>query len=263
MQLYEDQFSESHDFPRMHEPSKILIIASTPRCGSHMLGHALHETSGFGFPLEYVNPVNLAEWRKRLGIVDLQRVLVEIQRRRTSPNGVFGIKIHYSHIKQFGGFHNLLKVFPEAFYILLSRSDLVMQAVSMSVARQTGAWISGQRPDTNDPEYDFDQINECLRRIIHDNACWRYVLAANGCKNIETSFEDVRNHLAQFVDALASFMKVEIDQSKIPQGQVTVKQGNEMNREWARKFTSEFDPAIELVPNNKTGLFSRIRGKLQ
>ena len=41
MHLYEDQFSEEYDFPRLEKPTKILIIASTARCGSHMLEHAL------------------------------------------------------------------------------------------------------------------------------------------------------------------------------------------------------------------------------
>lgn len=81
MHLYEDQFSEQYDFPRQDKPTKILIIASTGRCGSHMLGHALHKTNKFGFPLEYANPVNLAEWKKRLEIEELQEVLAEIQRK--------------------------------------------------------------------------------------------------------------------------------------------------------------------------------------
>ena len=48
MHLYQDQFSETHDLPVINKPSKVLIIASTGRSGSHMLGHALHQTNCFG-----------------------------------------------------------------------------------------------------------------------------------------------------------------------------------------------------------------------
>ena len=65
MHLYKEQFLEEHDYPRVSKPTKVLIIASTERCGSHMLGHALHNTHAFGFPLEYANPANLKKWKEK------------------------------------------------------------------------------------------------------------------------------------------------------------------------------------------------------
>ncbi|EDX85301.1 hypothetical protein S7335_3000 [Synechococcus sp. PCC 7335] len=65
-----------------------------------MLEHALYRTNSFGFPLEYANPHNPVEWNRRFNTDSLPRALAEIQQRRTSPNGVFSIKVHYSHIKQ-------------------------------------------------------------------------------------------------------------------------------------------------------------------
>ncbi len=247
MHLYEDQFLESHNFPRVDKPSKNLVIASTGRCGSHMLGHALHETMSFGFPLEYANPSNLAEWKKRLGIEPFHQVLTAIQQRRTSPNGVFGIKIHYSQIKSFGGFHHLVKYLPNAYYILLSRADALSQAVSLSIARQTGVWISGQKPVNESPRYSFKHIDECLRQVIMDNSSWRYILAASGCNYKEMNFDYIRNNLAQSIDEIAKFVDVEIEPEKIPTEQVTMKQSNDMNKEWATKFAAEFHLRDELI----------------
>jgi len=247
MHLYEDQFSEIHDFPRVDKPSKILIIASTERCGSHMLGHALHKTKSFGFPLEYTNPVNFAEWRKRLGIENFHDVLTEIQRRRTSPNGVFGAKIHYSNIKQLGGFNQLVKLFPNAYYILLSREDVLRQAVSLSIASQTGVWIAGQKPINDNPKYDFKHIDNCLRQTILLNSSWRYILASNGCNYIEMNFDDVFNNLAQSIEKIACFINVEVDPENMPKEQVTKKQGNDMNSDWAKKFISEHQLTDELL----------------
>ena len=263
MHLYEDQFSEDHDFPIVEIPSKVLIIASTARSGSHMLGHALYKTNKFGFPLEYVNPANLAEWKRRLRIDDLYEVLAEIQRRKTSPNGVFSIKIHYDQIKQFGGFDNLVRRFPNAYYVVLSRNDVLKQSVSLSIASQTGVWISGQKPMNNDPKYDFSHIDKCLRKTILDNASWRYTLAASGCNYIEMDFDHVRHNLVQSIKNIANFMEIELDESEIPNDHVTKKQSNDINAEWAAKYISEFNKSNELLNNLKPSIIQRVKRKVK
>ncbi|MGR4068625.1 Stf0 family sulfotransferase [Billgrantia sp. C5P2] len=263
MHLYEEQFSESHDYPRVEAPSKVLIIASTGRCGSHMLGHALHETNRFGFPLEYANPANLLEWKRRLKKDELQAVMAEIKRRRTSPNGVFGIKLHYPHIKLFGGFDNVAKCFPDAYYILLSRKDLLKQAVSLSIASQTGVWIAGQKAVSDDPHYEFAHIDKCLRETILNNASWRYTLAANGCNYIEMNFDDVRHDLVRSINDIANFMGVEIDPIEIPREPVTKKQSDLRNAEWEKRFISDFNASSELLSNAGPSIIKKIEGKVK
>lgn len=268
MHLYEDQFSANHDFPRVDMPSKVLVIASTGRCGSHMLGHALYTTDSFGFPLEYAQAANLAEWKRRLGIRDFNAVLAEIQQRRTSPNGVFGIKIHYSHIKQFGGFREVMKCFPDAYYIRLSRKDVLRQAVSLSIARQTGVWISGQQPVNTEPKYSVPHINECLRTTILEDSSWRYLLAASGCRHIELDFDDVRNNLANSIRSIASFMGVTVPEEKIPKRPITKTQSDGINARWMAQFISDGDGTDELLDNTFTDpingalLLERIKGKM-
>lgn len=263
MNLYDDQFSESHDFPRVEKPSKVLVIASTGRCGSHMLGHALYETGKFGFPLEYANPDNLSEWKRRLGIDDVREVLAEIQRRRTSPNGVFGIKIHYLHIQELGGFDGLTALFPEARYVLLSRKDVLRQAVSLALAIQTGVWIAGQKPFNENPEYDHAQIDKCLRDTIRDNASWRYLLSASGCVYREMDFDQVRKDLGASIQEIAGFLGVEVDPGDIPEGLVTERQSSGRNAEWAERFTAEFDRSSTLLRSREVGGIDRIKGRIK
>lgn len=263
MHLYEDQFSERHDFPKVEAPTKLLIIASTGRCGSHMLGHALYKTKRFGFPLEYANPTNLAKWKRLLDIQDTQAVIEEIQRRRTSPNGVFGIKIHYPHIKQFGGFDNLTKIFPNAHYILLSRKDVLKQAVSLSIASQTGGWISGQTLVTENPEYNAEHIDDCLRETILNSSSWRYALAASGVNYIELDFDHVRYNIVQSIKEIADFIGIEMDTREIPNEQVTERQGSSMNAEWAKKFVADFNKSNELLNVRRPGFITKIGRKIK
>lgn len=261
MNLYHDQFSESHDLPRLDNPSKFLIIASTGRCGSHMLGHALQKTNSFGFPLEYANPVNLSEWKKRFCKEGLHEVLTEIQQRRTSANGVFGIKIHYSHIKVFGGFSKVREYFPNAYYIILTRKDVLKQAVSLSIAQQTGVWISGQKSINDNPQYNFEQIDSCLRCTIKDNSSWRYILAATGCNYIEMNFDFIRKNLASAIGEIAKFMSVEVNSETIPKNQVTKKQSTDINTEWKKKFLSDYE-GKELFSYDILNLLSKIKDKV-
>jgi len=180
---------------------------------------------------------------KRLGSQNLGEVLEKIQQRRTSANGVFGIKIHYSHIAQFGSFSKLTEYFPDAYYIVLTRKDVLSQAVSLSIAKQTGVWISGQEPISNNPTYSYQAIDRYLRQTLRDNASWRYLLSANGCNFIEMDFDSVREDLPGAVSRIARFTGIDVGTLKIPDQQATRKQSNNLNLEWKNRFIAEFSGA--------------------
>jgi LPS sulfotransferase NodH len=258
--LYEDQFSSRHDFPPAGPPVKVLVIASTPRSGSHMLGHSLHETGQFGFPLEYMNPANLAEWKRRLGVRDTLEALRHIQARRTSPNGVFSIKTHYSHLAQFGGFAGLATTFPDAYYVLLSRQNVLRQAISNSIASQTGVWIDGQKPNGNTARYSFRHVDGRLRETIRDTAAWRYVLAANGVNCIEMDFDVARRDIPGAVRRIADFMGVALDPQRIPPAPVTRQQSDSLNEEWERRFLADHRGGVLFEPQ---GVGDRLKGRLR
>lgn len=246
MNLYENQFSDSLDFPHTDTPRQTLVIASTGRCGSHMLGHALYETGKFGFPLEYGNMNNMKRWKERFGAEDVATLLNKIMAHRTSENGVFGIKIHYSHVKHFGGFRALSSHLVNPKFVLLSRENVLKQAVSLSIATQTGVWIDGQEPTSTETRYDRSQIDKFLRQIIRHNAAWRYLLAANGCDYIEMNFDEVRKNVPAALQRIAHFADVTLQDEDIPETPVTKKQSNAINEDWRQRFLDESDPDREL-----------------
>ncbi|HUG21862.1 Stf0 family sulfotransferase [Piscinibacter sp.] len=254
MNLYEDQFSAHHDLPPAGRPSKVFVIASTPRSGSHMLGHGLHETGRFGFPLEYANAHNLAEWKRRLDVTDTFDALRKIEARRTSPNGVFSIKVHYAHLKRFGGFRGLADFYPGACYVLLSRKNVLRQAISCSIAAQTGVWIDGQAPNGNTPHYRFRHIDARLREAIRDTASWRYELAANGVKYIEIDFDFAKHNIPAAIERIADFMGVELDPQSIPQQPVTRAQSDALNDEWERRFVADHRGSVLFEPGRSSPL---------
>ncbi|QJR80188.1 Stf0 sulfotransferase [Alteromonas pelagimontana] len=259
MELYEDQFADKYDYPHQTATSKILVIASTVRSGSHMLGHVLRETGAFGFPLEYVNAKNLEKWKKKFGVNDVASVLQELKARRTSTNGVFGIKIHYSHVQAaFGGFEKLKQLLPQAYFVLLSRDDVVAQAISLAIARQTGSWIAGQGDSDKTPEYRFEEIDNGLRRVIFENASWRYTFAATGSRYMELNFKDVKADPASAVLRIADFMDLQIDPQSVPMAPVTKKQSKAINQQWSERFHKEFNGNDELMRYNGESVIHRL-----
>lgn len=257
MHLYQDQFSKEHDFAKQKQADKFLVIASTQRCGSHMLGHALYCTGVFGFPLEYANPLNLKEWEKQLGARGLYNVLDILQQRRTSANGVFSIKVHYDHIREFQGFPNLLKRFPDALFVLLHRRDTLKQALSFSKAKQTGVWIAGQEAKQDNAEFDYQDINFCLKKIIQDTASWRYLLASQGCRFLDMEYEALQADLTAGVQRIASAMDITLPISTIRE--LTQRQADRQRDVWQQQFLALHQGKQEQLFKAPSGIKSRVR----
>jgi trehalose 2-sulfotransferase len=203
MKLYHKQFSEDLDEPLSSGPERTILIASTPRCGSHMLGHAMASTGLLGVPFEYANPANLTEWRRRLDTATPEATFAALMSRRTSPNGVFAIKAHYSHCESLGGPARFLGFWPSLTVVHLCRADVLQQAISFAVARQTGVWITGQEAEQEGADCDIRMIAECLDDIAVQNARWISAFATSGITPLSIRYEDAVDDLAATVTRVA------------------------------------------------------------
>lgn len=259
--IYEKQFSAEYD---MKSPEsgvqKTLIIASTPRSGSHMLGHALHSTGCFGFPLEYIHPINKLTWRKRFGVRTDSEAIQSLFQNRTSPNGVFGIKMHFSHVQAFGGINKVAKVFPNTFFVLLTRRSLVEQAVSFEIGRQSGEWISGQvTSNRSAPTYSYRRVDAALRSIIRENASWEYTIGRLGLNCMRLDFDTARSDIAGAVADIATFIDISVPSEHLPRVHVTVAQTNPIKREWKERFIRDSScKSTDLFPLEGRGMSYRV-----
>jgi LPS sulfotransferase NodH len=242
MNLYEKQFLKVNNFSRYAgKPKKNIIICSTPRCGSHMLGYSLFETKRFGFPLEYANPANLAEWKNIFQTNSIDDTFEKLKSIRTSENGVFSIKIHYQHIKQLGGVGEMLRLFGEPYFILLQRKDLLNQAISLSIANQTGVWINGQEATNSELFYDARAIESSLRSIINDNSSWKYLLAKNNFNYLDFDFDEIRGDMASTIKIISEFVQEDISDDCIPLIPPTQKQSTNINKIWRERFVGDMN----------------------
>jgi LPS sulfotransferase NodH len=230
---YQDQFSVSMDSQEVSWAKRFVLIASTPRCGSHFLGHMLGETGQCGVPLEYLNGKNRVYWARRFGTDRIETLFPEIVRHRTSANGTFTMKAHWNHFQpHVGSIEQLTGGLGIEKTIWLSRRNQLSQAISFTIARQTGVWISGAVPNGN-AKFNYGGIVRSAEKIRNANLCWRkYIAALPAGRSMTLVYEDllsdasIRIDLTRFLDLGASLQPSDR----------TRPQGDAINAEWRERF---------------------------
>lgn len=233
---YQAQFDPEMDCPETDWAKRFFLIASTPRCGSHYLGHMLGETGECGVPLEYLNAGNLRHWARRFRTFRLDVLFSKFVQHRTSANGTFTLKAHWHqyepHIESLDGL-TLGLGFEKIVWI--SRRNQLSQAISTVIAQQTGVWISGAKP-VGEAHFDYDAIVKVANSTRHANLQWRdqiNTLAPE--RSMTLVYEDllsddaVRKNVQEFFGL----------KTKLKPSDRTKKQTNEINILWKKRFTEE------------------------
>lgn len=248
MSKYLEQFSDAYDVVNPAPVRRAVIIASSQRCGSSLLGHTLGATGGFGVPLEYFNQPNIKHWKARFGTDDIADLLDLIEKRRTTSNGIFAIKCHYFQLNEVGSIKGLFTRYEDCRFIAIKRKDLLRQAISRTIALQTGVWFSGQQPK-DEPVYDATQISRNMRILLRQRMQWDMAFAIAGVKPFEVWYEDLIADPIGMVTRIADYCDVDpealtLDKEPPVRGQTTP-----LSREWVEKFRLEQSEEEEAILN--------------
>lgn len=229
-------FDTTYDFPPTTQKRGAYLIATTPRSGSHYLGHLLFSTKQLGAPLEYLSAANFGRWCELIGSSDPRVVYGEIMARRTSPNGWFGLQAHWYHLANLARFripHDLIDVHK---IIWIMRRDLVEQAISLAIGLQTGSWTVFHKP-SRAPTYDRVAIADCLEAIQQMNRAWARHIKRSGLPHLQLFYEDICANENETVQQI-------LDWFELPKTeQITCvglqKQADRLNIAWKQRFLSE------------------------
>ncbi len=234
---YEAQFTSEMDLPRTSATKTILLIASTPRCGSHLLGHMLKDHGGFGVPLEYLNPGNLPYWERRFGEAELSKMFQKFMEHRTSPNGRFVTKAHWNQFEPVSDQLDCLTGgLGIAQAVWIYRRSLLSQAISLAIARQTGLWIAGARP-RGEAHFVHQDIVAAAQWVRAQNCAWKhYFEALNPVSAISIAYEDLIKPDTQAQTELGEFLG--LSRPLVP-ARKTARQSSGINAEWKRLFNQE------------------------
>jgi LPS sulfotransferase NodH len=156
---------------------------------------------------------------------------------RSSPNGAFGLKLHWNqgvafvrgartdamaHARLGSGFRavrSLARDFDDLRYVWVRRRDRIGQAVSLYRARNTNQWV---RPDgdpnarRSDPPFDVDEIDRALRWLTRVDAGWDRYFRRVGTVPFVLFYEDLASDQATVLAALGGHLGVPLPTSIAP-----------------------------------------------
>ena len=251
--LFESEFalSELFDFNIDAKLKKKYIILSSPRTGSTMLASALYNSGVAGAPFEYFHKNLLAlrnnpERRPN----ELNQYLEEMIARRTSPNGYFGMKLHFGQFEYLFGANPVATEIGVKFisefdkHILIYRRDKILQAVSALLASEAKIWsrTSLERDQLLGRSIEPDDvvgISSALNAYVKSDQAWRKVLKSANVKFMDVAYEDLCDRPEQEMKRVYDYLEIEMP-SEIPAHFPTEKLTNiELTNELKQRFLEE------------------------
>ncbi|MEM7064180.1 MAG: Stf0 family sulfotransferase [Cyanobacteria bacterium P01_B01_bin.77] len=252
-------------------PAKSIVICSTGRSGSNLLGLTLGNIGYTGRSREFFCPDVLAANGVGSQASDLHSYLAQVYAQGKTPNQVFGVKLHWDHMV------NLLKIvrtspdwqvrsdieilsalFPNPKFIFIRRQNLVKQAISMEIGKQTGVYIvplrhADQTPSKEGKKLSFKPLNiyRYKQGLKGRNQNWRSFFQQNRLPFLEVVYENLVNDFDNIMHQVIEFSGVELPTTGVKITKATKKQGSQLNERWLRYY--------KFIPEGPLGYYSEIR----
>ncbi len=216
-------YEEKFDFPlREGPPPRPYLLASVPRSGSTYVSHLLWRTGCLGAPLEYLNFEATGPYGFANDAPAKQHELWHaVLRRRTSPNGLFGLKAFPVQLEEIH--RQNPRLMTEVIRLMLGkaagskvvqlrRRDRTAHAISMARAMLSGIWRKEQEAgDRPEPEYSELAVTRTAVLIEQQERGWSEMYRDLGILPLVVFYEDVLADPQGFVAAVAGYLGVELD----------------------------------------------------
>lgn len=235
-------YHECGDFPyRTEAPNTTYMLACSPRSGSTFLGLELWRTGLLGAPLEYLNLPHPSGIFDRLGGGDPVKYWSELQRRRSSPNGVFGFKMFFNDYARIAHVYpKILPLIQPDHVVFLVRKDKVAQAVSHAKATLSDAWFHENDVEPRPISYEFSLINEFYEEAVRQHRAWNSLFALTGCQPILIYYEDLAEGVQKTIAKITSKIGIPVDDIKSLDNILRInKQSDQINIKWKTRFIED------------------------
>jgi len=252
---YEGRF----DFPSAAEPPAVTyLLASVPRAGSTLFSHILWRTGCLGAPLEYLNFDPAGPYFFAANSADAQRELWRsVLKRRTSPNGVFGLKAFPTQLQALQARHPALlaevlaTMLPRAGprrLVYLRRRDRLAQTVSLARAAMSGVWRKEQEGREAAPlVYSDEALAAAERGIAVQEDLWERMFGDLALEPLRLWHEDVLADPAAAAGRVAAYLGVAID----PAAAVAIPEIRKQTRGDADAWAERYAARVERTAREK------------
>jgi trehalose 2-sulfotransferase len=225
-----------HEYVDSPPPSASYVVCSIARSGGSLLCDVLASTELAGAPTEYFDSNHVAAFSKEWGVAGIDDYLRTLLRKKTSPNGVFGLKAHFHQLRRGLRECDVAEVLPDPKFVYVSRRDHVRQAVSWSRAIQTGQWTSNLHSRERSPRFVFAEIEQLVERIEREEALWDRFFARRGVQPMRIEYEELVGALDTAVFAVLGFVGVEVPTDFVVPAPTLRRQADPLSDEWTRRF---------------------------
>lgn len=243
----ETGYEAKFDFPAWEgPPARQYLLATVPRTGSTFVSHLLWRTGCLGAPLEYLNFEPTGPYGHASGSPgEQQRLWQAALARRTSPNGVFGLKgfppqfeeLQQSNPALLGQVMRTMVPSREGSrIILLRRRDRAAHAISYARAILSGIWRQEQeRGGRVEPEYSPVAVERAGRLIEAQEGAWTAMMRDLGIAPLELWYEDAMTDPDATIAAVAGYLEVELHPAAAVEVPRIERQSQAGARAWAER----------------------------
>ena len=226
-----------HQWDHSPAPHVSYLVCALPRSGSSLLCDVLAGTELAGAPTEYFDRNQMEAFAREWEVSGTDRYLEELFARKTSPNGVFGLKAFIHQIEDVLGDRDLDAVFPDLRLVYVRRRDHVRQAVSWARASQTGQWASDLPVLRDGPaSYDAQEIGELVARIESEEDRWEDLFARRGREPLRIDYEQLAPDPASAVRRVFDLVGIEAPPGFEPPAPTLRRQADELSEAWVRRY---------------------------
>ncbi len=232
---------ERLDFNHFVPLRKSYIVASSYRSGSNYFCWELWRTGVLGAPVEFLNPYDaLPVLMNRFKASSPADYITKLVERRSSKNGVFGLKTHSHHFEAFlKQYPSLLEALSPVTFIHINRRNKLAQAVSMAKALQSDFWTSRIESERPPLQYDRELIAKCLEEVQQQELKWPRWFEAHNIKPFHVVYEDLIADTPKVIRSIVELLGVENDERDDVLVPPTKRQGDGTYRDWIDRFERE------------------------
>lgn len=227
------------EFDEPGAPRIAYVVCSLPRSGSSLLCELLGGTGLAGAPAEFFHPDKMAALEGRWGVTELDDYVRELLARKTSPNGVFGLKAHWGQYRPVFGESDPRTVFPDPRLVFITRRDRLRQAVSWVRALQTLKWATQDNPRPRPEVFDSDHITQQLVRIDREEEVWESLFERWGIAPHRVVYEEFVAAQEQTVRDVLGLLEVDAPADLHLPEPALGRQADALSDEWVERYLAE------------------------
>ena len=225
-----------HVFEGSPPPSTSFAVCAIPRCGSSLLCELLTLSGAAGAPTEFFDRTQMEMFRSAWRADTFDEYLKMLLAKKTSPNGVFGFKVHYSQLTDSFGGRDPRGVFPNLRFIYLKRRNRVRQAVSFAIAMQTNQWASDHDPPADEPAFNREQIDDLLQWIERDERSWELFFDQYRIRPLRLFYEELVSSMESTVVDVLRYLGVELPASRRIGPPTLERQADDRSEHWVARY---------------------------